>query len=190
MHLTRNFRARSGVLWGEHDMCRGNGMPRVCLYSLMLLAAVGALLSAPAVAQQNSDQVHIGRDIYVQPRDKAGDLVCVGCSIYIRGQVAGDAVAVGGSVVLEPGAQVAGGVTTVVGDIRLQTGTQIAGDVAAVAGMVKRDPQSKIAGDVTSLGGAGWMLLILVAPLMLCGGFVVLIIWLFQRRRPVAPAAA
>ncbi len=165
-------------------------MPRVCLYAAMLLAAVAGLFSTAVVAQQNSDQVHIGRDIYIQPQDKAGDLVCVGCSIYIRGKVAGDAVAVGGSVVLEQGAQVAGGVTAVLGDIRLQTGTQIAGDVAAVAGMVKRDPQSQIVGDVTSLGGAGWMLLILVAPLVLCGGFVALIIWLFQRRRPVAAAAA
>lgn len=190
MHLRRNFHAGSGVPWGEDNLCRGNRMPRVCLYAVILLAAVVALFSTAAVAQQNSDQVHIGRDIYIQPLDKAGDLVCVGCSIYIRGKVAGDAVAVGGSVVLEQGAQVAGGVTTVVGNIRLQTGTQIAGDVAAVAGTVKRDPQSTISGDVTSLGGAGWMLLILVAPLVLFGGFVALIIWLFQRRRPVAPAAA
>jgi hypothetical protein len=165
-------------------------MPRIFLYAVMLLVVVGAFFSTPLVAEQNSDQVHIGRDIYIQPQDKAGDLVCVGCSIYIRGQVAGDAVAVGGSIVLEQGAQLAGGVTTVVGDIRMQTGTQIAGDVAAIAGMVKRDPQSKIAGDVTSLGGAGWMLLILVLPLVLFGGFVALIIWLFQRRRPVAAAAA
>jgi hypothetical protein len=164
-------------------------MPRICQYVVMLLVAAGTF-SSSIVAAQNSDQVHIARDIYVQPQDKAGDLVCVGCSIYIRGQVAGDAVAVGGSVVLQQGAQVAGGVTAVVGDVRLQTGTQIAGDAVAVAGMVKRDPQSKIAGDVTSLGGAGWMLLILVLPLVLFGGFVALIIWLFQRRRPVAPAAA
>jgi hypothetical protein len=155
----------------------------------MLLVAAGTF-SSSIVAAQNSDQVHIGRDIYVQPQDKAGDLVCVACSIYIRGQVAGDAVAVGGSVVLEQGAQVAGSVTAVVGDVRLQTGTQIAGDAVAVAGMVKRDPQSTISGDVTSLGGAGWMLLILVLPLVLFGGFVALIIWLFQRRRPVAAVAA
>jgi hypothetical protein len=165
-------------------------MSRVYRYAIVLLAAVGALGSNPAFAQRSSDQVHIGRDIYIQTQDKAGDLVCVACSIYIRGQVAGDAVAVGGNVVLEQGAQVAGGVTTVVGDVRLQSGAQIAGDVAAVAGMVKRDPQSKISGDVTSLGGTGWMLLILVAPLVLFGGFVALIIWLFQRRRPVAAAAA
>jgi len=165
-------------------------MPRLCRYAVTIVAAAVVLISTPLLAEQNSDQVHIGRDIYVQPQDKAGDLVCVACSIYIRGQVAGDAVAVGGSVVLQQGAQVAGGVTAVVGDVRLLTDTQIAGDVVAVAGMVKRDPQSKISGDVTSLGGAGWTLLILVAPLMALGGFVALIIWLVQRRRPVAPAAA
>jgi hypothetical protein len=165
-------------------------MPRICRYAVMFVVTVSALFSTPLFAAQNSDQVHIGRDIYVQPQDKAGDLVCVACSIHIRGQVAGDAVAVAGSVVLEPGAQVAGGVTAVVGDVRLQTGTQIAGDAVAVAGTVKRDPQSTISGDVTSLGGTGWVLLILVAPLVLFGGVVALIIWLFQRRRPVAPAAA
>jgi hypothetical protein len=165
-------------------------MPRLCRYAVTIVAAAVVLISTPLLAEQNSDQVHIGRDIYVQPQDKAGDLVCVACSIYIRGQVAGDAVAVGGSVVLQQGAQVAGGVTAVVGDVRLLTDTQIAGDVVAVAGMVKRDPQSKISGDVTSLGGTGWTLLILVAPLVVLGAFVTLIIWLFQRRRPVAPAAA
>ena len=165
-------------------------MPRLCRYAVVLVAAAVAFISTPLFAEKNSDQVHIGRDIYVLPQDKAGDLVCVACSIYIRGQVAGDAVTVGGSVVLQQGAQVAGGVTAVVGDVRLQTETQIAGDVVAVAGMVKRDPQSKISGDVTSLGGTSWTLLILVAPLVLLGAFVALIIWLFQRRRPGVPAAA
>ncbi|MGH9498933.1 MAG: hypothetical protein ACRD3L_07295 [Terriglobales bacterium] len=164
-------------------------MPRICRYAVMLLAAVASLSSARAVAQQNSDQVHFGRDIYIEPQDRAGDLVCVGCSIYIRGPVAGDVVAVGGSVILEQGAKIAGGATAVVGDVRLQTATQIGGDVVAVAGTVKRDPQSEIGGDVTSLGGAGWMLLILGGPLVLLGAFVTLIIWLFQRRRPVAAAA-
>ena len=164
-------------------------MPRLCRFAVMLVAA-STFFSIPMFAEQNSDQVHVGRDIYVQPQDKAGDLVCVGCSIYIRGPVAGDVVAVGGNVVVQQGAQVAGGVTAVVGDVRLQTGTQIAGDVVAVAGTVKRDPQAVISGDVTSLGGAGWILLILVTPLVLFGGFVALIIWLFQRKRPVAPAPA
>jgi cytoskeletal protein CcmA (bactofilin family) len=164
-------------------------MSRFCQYAVVLLAAVGAF-STPVFAAQTSDQVHIGRDIYVQPQDKAGDIVCVACSIYIRGQVAGDVVAVGGSVVLEQGAHIAGSVTTVAGNVRLLADTEIAGDVTAVAGALRRDPQANIKGDVTALGGAGWTLLILVAPLVLTGGFVALIIWLFQRRRPVAPAAA
>lgn len=163
-------------------------MRRFCQYVLLMAAA--AFLSVSIAAAQSSDQVHIARDIYVQPQDKAGDLVCVGCSIHIRGQASGDAVAVGGSVVLEQGAHLAGSVTAVVGDVRLQTETQIGGDVVAVAGVVRRDPQSKIGGDVTSLGGAGWTLLILCAPVVLFGGLVALIIWLVQRNRRVAPVAA
>ncbi len=163
-------------------------MPRFCQYAVLMAAAT--FLSVSGAFAQSSDQVHIAHDIYVQPQDKAGDLVCVGCSIYVRGQAAGDAVAVGGSVILEQGARVAGSVTAVAGGIRLQTESEIGGDVTAVGGVVRRDPQSKIGGDVTSLGGAGWTLLILLAPLVLFGGFVTLIIWLFQRRRPVAPAAA
>lgn len=165
-------------------------MSRSCRYAVILVVAACAFFSAPLVAAQNSDEVHIGRDLYVQPQDKAGDLVCVACSIYIRGQVAGDVVAVGGSVVLEQGSHIAGSVTTVAGNVRLLADTEIAGDVTAVAGALRRDPQANIKGDVTALGGAGWTLLILVAPLVLFGGFVTLIIWLFQRRRPVAPAAA
>jgi hypothetical protein len=189
MHLWRNFTNSFRVVLSEHESALGECMPRICQYVVMLLVVAGAF-SSSIVAAQNSDQVHIGRDIYVQQQDKAGDLVCIACSIHIRGSVAGDAVAVLGTVVLEQGAQVAGGVTAVMGNVRLQSGTQIAGDAVAVVGTVKRDPQSTISGDVTSLGGAGWMLLIVVAPLVLFGGFVALIIWLFQRRRPAAPAAA
>jgi hypothetical protein len=43
---------------------------------------------------------------------------------------------------------------------------------------------------VTSLGGAGWMLLFLLFPLIFLGGIVALIIWLIQRSRRPMPAAA
>lgn len=165
-------------------------MSRPYCHAVILAVAVCVFFSTPLFAQQSSDQVHIGRDIYVQPQDKAGDLVCVACSIHIRGQVAGDVVAVGGSVALEQNAQIAGSVTTVAGSVRLEAGAQIAGDVTAVAGALRRDPQATIRGDITALGGAGWTLLALLAPLALFGGIVALLIWLFQRRRPVAPAAA
>jgi len=152
--------------------------------------AVCLLFSTLAAAKQSADQVQIGRNIVVQSGENVGDLVCVGCSIFVRGQATGDAVAVGGSVVLEQGAQVAGSVTTVAGDIRLQDGAQIGGDVTAVAGIVRRGPQSSIGGDVTSMGGAGWALLVLVVPLVFLGGIVALIVWLTQRSRRVVAAPA
>jgi hypothetical protein len=153
---------------------------------LALLLAFSSL----ALAEQTADRVQVGRDIVVEQTEKVGDVVCVACSIHVRGQAAGDAVAVAGRIVLEQGAQVAGDVTAVLGDVRLESGTQVAGDVVAVAGTVRRDSQSQVAGEVTSLGGAGWMLLLLILPLIFLGGIVALIIWLIQRSRRRTPATS
>ena len=155
-----------------------------------MVLAVLLAFSSLALAEQSADRVQIGRELVVEPGEKVGDLVCVACSIQIRGQAAGDAVAVAGRIVLEQGAQVAGDVTAVLGDVRLESGTQVAGDVVAVAGTVHRDSQSQVAGDVTSLGGAGWMLLLLLLPLIFLGGIVALIVWLIQRSRRTTPTAS
>ena len=157
---------------------------------LVIATAVAALLPVSAAAENDSSQVHFGRDIYVEQQDAVGDVVCIACTIHVRGAVSGDAVAIMGSVVLEQSSRVNGGVTSVIGDVRLQNNTEIGGDVTAVAGELRRDPQSKIGGDVTALGGTGWMLLILLAPLAAFGGFIALLVWLFHRKRPVAQAAA
>ncbi len=142
-----------------------------------------------ALAEKAGDRVQIGRDIVVEANDKTNDLVCIGCSIRVYGQTAGDVVAIAGSVTLEQGAQVAGDTTAVLGDVRLNHAATIAGSVTAVGGMVHRDPSAAIAGDVTSMGGAGWLLLVLLPPFLLLGGMVALIVWLLRRNRP-NPAAA
>jgi len=160
------------------------------LRTLLSLLAIALLSSSLCMAEQRSDRVQIGRDIHVQPGDRSGDLVCIGCSIYVRGHTAGDVVAVAGSVTLEDGAQVAGDTVAVLGSVRLQNAAQVAGDVTAVAGDVRRDPTAKIAGQVTSLGGAGWILLIVVMPLIMFGALIALIVWLLQRSRVPVPAPA
>ncbi|HXW93383.1 MAG TPA: hypothetical protein VEK33_22730 [Terriglobales bacterium] len=143
-----------------------------------------AVFSSPALAQRAADRVQIGRDIVIQRAEQGGNLVCLACSIYLRGgQVAGDAVAVAGKVVLEQGAAIAGDVAAIAGDVRLQGGSQVAGDAVAVAGTVYRDSQSQVAGDVVSLGGPGWTLLFLLLPLLFLGAIVALVIWLIQRSR-------
>jgi hypothetical protein len=154
---------------------------------LLWSMAVVSLLASVAVAQK-PDRVQIGRDIVVEPTDKVGDVVCILCSIHIRGQAAGDVVAVAGRIVLETGAQVAGDVVAVGGGIRLESGTQVAGGVTAVGGGVRRDPLATIAGDLTALSGGGWMLLLVFVPLLVCAGFITLIVWIIQRSRKPTPA--
>ena len=164
-------------------------MRRDYLLSAILIVMV-ALFSALASAEQSADRVQIGRDIVVQPGEKTRDVVCVACSIRLRGQTAGDVVAVLGSVTLESGAQVGQGVTVVLGNARLQNTTQVTGDVVVVGGTLWRDPQAMIAGSVTSMEGTAWMLLLVLVPLLLLGGFVALIVWLVQRNRRPAPVPA
>lgn len=159
--------------------------------SLAQLLVVVAFMPLLALAEHSPDRVQIGRDIYVEANQRAGDLVCINCSIFLRGEATGDAVAVGGNVVVEHDARIAGSVTTVLGDVRLQGGSQIAGDVVAVAGAVRRDPAATIAGETTSLAGTGWALLIFLVPLVILGGLIAVIVWLIQRsRRPTAAVPA
>lgn len=165
-------------------------MRRNQLLSGIIVMAIMALFSSSATAARSADRVQVGRDIVVQANEKTGDLVCVACSIRVRGQTAGDVVAVAGSIAIESGAQVAGDTVAVAGSIRLDRGAQVAGDITAVAGAVRRDPQAVIAGDITSMEGAGWMLLLLLVPLLFLGGIVALIVWLVQRTRRPTPVPA
>jgi hypothetical protein len=165
-------------------------MRQMTVRAILHLLAVAVLLAVPALAEQSSDRVQINHNISVEPGQKAGDLVCVGCSIFVRGEVTGDVVTVHGSVVIEPGAQVAGSVTTVLGDVRMQGAAQIAGDITVVGGALRRDPQATVAGSITDLEGTGWALLAVLLPLAVLGGLIALIVWLVSRtRRPAAIAA-
>ena len=153
-----------------------------------MLALVVLLFSAALFAASSPDRTQFGSDIRVQAGEKTADVTCFNCSIYIRGQVAGDVTAIHGNVVLASGAEVAGDVTAVWGNVRTESGTQIAGDVTAVAGSVHRDPQSTLSGDVTALEGTKWLLAIIVPPMVILGGVIALIIWLVQRSRARTPA--
>jgi hypothetical protein len=77
------------------------------------------------------------------------------------------------------------------GDARLDRGGRVAGDVSVFGGQIHRHPQAAVAGDVASFGGHGWLLRILLTPIVLLGLLVALIVWIIQRaRRPSLPAAA
>jgi hypothetical protein len=164
-----------------------SGARSIGFYSLLFWV----VFSTAAFAKDNPSYTQLGRNINVGPNDQVGDLTCFGCSIRIRGEVAGDVTTFGGSVTVEDQGQVAGDVSIFGGDARLDRGVRIAGDVSVFGGQIHRDPQAAIAGDVTSFGGHGWLLPILVTPIVLLGLLVALVVWIVQRtRQPSLPAAA
>src|SRR5947207_12255794 len=134
-------------------------MPRSLSRLGILLIVSTFALPALGFAEHSHERFQMNRDIRVEQNDKTGDLTCLNCSVYIRGEVAGDIFTLNGRVVLEQGAQVSGDVATLIGDVRLDDGAKIAGDVAAIGGNVRRSPQATIAGDVSGMGGAGWVIL-------------------------------
>src|SRR2546425_654204 len=153
-------------------------------FLLLFLVLPGASFANPSYTQ-------FGHNISVGPNNKTGDLTCFGCSIRVRGEVAGDVTAFGGSIVIEDQGQVAGDVTGFGGDVRLDKGVKVSGDVTVFGGKIQRDPQASIAGDVTSMGGHGWLVVIFLAPIVVLGLLVALVVWIVQYlRRPSMPATA
>ena len=109
------------------------------LFSIITIVTILLFSPRMAAAGTSNDRVQIGRSIVVLPGENVGDLVCIACSIRVRGQTAGDVVAVAGSIWLEDGAQIAGDTVAVAGSVRLESNTKIGGDVVAVAGKIRRD---------------------------------------------------
>jgi predicted acyltransferase (DUF342 family) len=159
----------------------------VRLRFLVLLLVAGVPC---AFARNNSEYTQFGRDIHIGANQKVADLTCINCSVYVRGQVAGDVTAIHGSVVIEDDGSVAGDVTAVLGNVRVDKGTRVAGDITAVGGKVSRQPEATVAGDVTALEGQSWFWLILGFPIVFFAGIIALIVWLVQRRKTPAPSLA
>jgi predicted acyltransferase (DUF342 family) len=141
-----------------------------------------------AFARNQSDHTSWGNNINIGPNEQASDVTCMACNIRVRGQVAGDATAIGGSIVIEGQGQVSGDVTAIAGNARLDKEAKVAGDVTVIGGELRRDPEASVSRDVTAMGGHGWMVPILVAPFVILGMLVALVVWLVQRaRRPSLP---
>ncbi|MGA8272857.1 MAG: hypothetical protein WB919_14950 [Candidatus Sulfotelmatobacter sp.] len=160
------------------------------LYSLVSACVlVGLTLSTSAFAASKAEHTSIGHTISIGPNEETSDVTCIGCSIFIRGHVLGDATAVGGSISIEDQGQIDGDVTGVAGNVRLDKEVKVMGDVTVVGGEIRRSPESAIQGDVTAMGGRGWVVPLMLAPFVILGLLVGFVIWLVQRlQRPTAPA--
>lgn len=155
-----------------------------------LLAVAALLISTQAFARGGSDYTQFGHDIRIGEDQKASEITCFACSVYVRGQVSGDITTFGGSVVLDQGAMVAGEITTFAGDVRADDNTKIAGDVSIFGGRLRRQPSTMVAGEVTVFQSRGLMYLMILSPFLVLAGIIALIIWLIRRNRRPATVMA
>jgi hypothetical protein len=154
----------------------------------------GLVLTASLTFAENHDRFQSNHDIRIDASDKANDVTCMNCSIYVAGEVAGDVTAIDGNVVMENGAHVHGDTTAILGNVRLSANTSADQDVTAVVGSIQRDSQATVKGDVTALDGSGWLFLIVILPLAFLGGLIALVVsvilWLVRRSNQRVPVAA
>jgi hypothetical protein len=151
-----------------------------CSIVLAFFLAASTLLYA---ADNDPDRTRFGHDIHVAASESVADVTCFFCSIYIRGNAAGDVTAFGGKIVIESPAQVAGDVTTILGDVNVDSGTKIAGDLTAVGGTIQRASDAEVSGDVTPIRRGWWLTLLLFSPLIVLGILLAAIVWLVQYLR-------
>lgn len=157
------------------------------LLSLVLFLA----LATSAFADGSHDRTQFGHNIIVEPDEDVSDVTCFACNVRVRGHVSGDVTTFAGNIILEDQAEISGDATSFAGEIRLNQQVKVDGDVTAFVGTIRRDPSASIGGSVTNMGGAGWILLIFVLPLVLFAAFIAFVVWLIRRLlHPSVPAAA
>lgn len=157
---------------------------RFFLTGLFLLS-----VTACAFAENSHDRTQFGHDIVVGAGEEVSQVTCFGCSVRVRGHVAGDVTTFGGGVVVEEQGQIGGDLTSFGGGLRLERESEIGGDVAVFGGRIRRDDSAKIGGDVSTFAGTFWLLLIFGLPFVILGAFIALIVWIIRmvmhRQAPV-----
>lgn len=166
------------------NSARSLGLISACvLLSVTMCAAVRG--------NNASDRTQFGRSISVAPGEEVSEATCFGCSIRVRGHVAGDVTAFGGSIVVEDQGQVDGDATAFAGSMRLDDSVKVGGDVTVFGGQIHRAPGATLSGGVTVMGGPGWAVVIFAIPLLFLGLLIAFIFWLVQRvTRPRVPVTA
>lgn len=109
---------------------------------------------------RSDSRVSVGSSITIEADEEARDVVVIGGSLDVLGEVLGDAVAVGGSVEVE--GRVTGDVVAVGGGLRLGPEAEILGDAVSVGGRVDRDPGARVSGKVSEVAFShavdlGWL---------------------------------
>ena len=161
------------------------------LVGVFIYLVVSLSLSPAAFADSSNDRTQFGSDITIGPTEQVAEITCFGCSVRVRGHVAGDVTVFFGTVTIEEQGEVAGDVTDFGRGVRLDRSAKVDGDVTAFGGPVRRDAQASVGGDVTNFNGVIWLIVVFGLPLAILAAIVALIIWIVRRAtRPRVPITA
>ena len=90
-----------------------------------------------------------GNSLTIKENESSREVVVLGGSLEVLGEVRGDAVVVGGSA--EVSGEITGDLTVVGGSIFLGPGAEVDGEVVSIGGPVESDPESFVRGGITEL---------------------------------------
>ena len=102
-----------------------------------------------ASAQQDPERTQFLRDIRIEAGETATEVICFNCSIFVRGQLDGDAIAIGGDIVVQ--GTLHGDAVALGGSIRALPNSRADADLVALGGTVRAEPGASVTGDVDSL---------------------------------------
>lgn len=155
---------------------------------LLLAAALFLLILTPLVRAE-SNRASFGSDITIPEGEDAGNVACAFCSIYVHGEVRGNAAVFFGNIKVDSSHGIGGNVAMLGGDLDLASDAQVGGNVAIAGGNTNLAPAAEIHGNRAVLPGRLWAL-VPFAPLLILIGIIWLIVYLVRRNRyqfPVYP---
>ena len=103
--------------------------------------------------RRSDAQVVVGSSLTIDEDETSDNVVVMGGSLTVLGQVYGDAAAVGGSVVVE--GRVTGDVSAVGGSVTLTDGAEVMGDALSFGGSVIREEGAVVHGEVVEVTSPG-----------------------------------
>lgn len=128
-------------------------LPQAALTAALLATASPVLGGDECSVQIGPDErFEQGRDLVVQPGERLQRVTALRGRVIIRsGAVVDEAMAMGGDLVLEPGARVNGSATSVGGNVELLGNAWVGGNAMSFGGEVRRAGEAWVGGNAIGL---------------------------------------
>jgi len=119
--------------------------------SVIQVFAIVALILAVWVPTVIASDFSFGKKVIVKYGQTVDDAVSFGEDVYVFGTVSGDAVAIGGSVIVDRDGSVKGDAVAIGDDIQVRSGGNISGDAVSIGGGMIIDDGGVVGGDKVNL---------------------------------------